>query len=484
MPKSEILNPEMLVRGLSDPDPAVRVQALRLAEPRITDEAVVREATVNLVHDTNPFVLQQLARTLGQSRDPRAGTALNRLARGHGDMLWPDLLSSATHHFAALLPAADMSPDAPGLFYEKMVELAAARDDRPALARLLRRLFPEMFDNSFTEFAPLATFLQTLTRGNRPLAGWMTPADELTNRLKALPPILSKIGNSIDDPTRPVEQRQARADVLGYLPDRADEDLKTIQSLLVPKTPAAVSAALVRAAARTASPAVPAALLQNWPSHSPALRGQIADVLLAREPWALALAQSPAAKDLDFSRRQRLLNHFSAKVKEAAKTTLAQTAVNGDRQKVIDAYQATLTAAGDRKHGEALFTEHCATCHRIGTSPIGHDIGPNLLTVRDWPRENLLTAILDPDRTVEPRYLAYTATLADGTSFTGLLTSESAASVTVKTLDDADHPLPRTNLKSLTSTNHSLMPQGFESALTPEDLGDLMSFIQNPTAPK
>ena len=52
---------------------------------------------------------------------------------------------------------------------------------------------------------------------------------------------------------------------------------------------------------------------------------------------------------------------------------------------------------------------------------------PEFLTVRDWPKENILTALLDPDRTVEPRYVAYTATLAsDDTALTGLLTSESA----------------------------------------------------------
>ena len=162
----------------------------------------------------------------------------------------------------------------------------------------------------------------------------------------------------------------------------------------------------------------------------------------------------------------------------------AQGALNADRQKVIDEYAPALSAAGDRKHGEAVFGEHCATCHRVGTSPVGHDIGPNFLTVRDWSRENLVAAILDPDRTVEPRYLAYTATLRDGAVYTGLLTVDSAAAVTIKTLDDADHVLPRADLKSLASTNHSLMPQGFETALTPEDLADLMAFIQNPTAAK
>jgi len=149
-----------------------------------------------------------------------------------------------------------------------------------------------------------------------------------------------------------------------------------------------------------------------------------------------ALGEGCAAElagDLDFSRRQRLLNHPSAKVKAAAKATLAQGAVNADRQKVIDGYRQALTLRGEAAHGEALFGEHCATCHRVGSAKVGDDIGPNLLTVRDWPTENLLTALLDPDRNVEPRFVAYTADLTDGTTLTGLLTGESAGNVIVKT---------------------------------------------------
>ena len=100
----------------------------------------------------------------------------------------------------------------------------------------------------------------------------------------------------------------------------------------------------------------------------------------------------------------------------------------GDRR-----YRQALTLRGEAAHGEALFGAHCATCHRVGSAKVGDDIGPNLLTVRDWPTENLLTALLDPDRNVEHRFVAYTADLTDGTTLTGLLTGESAGNVIVKT---------------------------------------------------
>lgn len=480
------LKGEILDRAMADADPAVRANALRLAEGRFAKSPGLLAGAAKLVSDASPFVRQQLARSLGQSDDPRAGAALAALAKSNGAELWPDVLSSGATHYEALVEAAAdrAAPIAPVLF-EHVVEMSAARGDRPALANLIgRALPPDGAEPSAERANALAAFLQTLARGGRTLADWSLPVDPLSRQLEALRPYFDTARRAAGDATLSVENRQAHAQLLGYLPSRADEDLNAVGTLLVPQTPTAVSTALVRAAARTGAPGVPAALLRHWASHSPDLRGQIADTLLPREPWALALAQSPAAKDLDFSRRQRLLNHASFKVKDAAKATFAQAALNLDRQKVIDSYAPALTAAGDRRRGEAMFAEHCATCHRVGTAPVGHDIGPNLLTVRDWPRENLLAAILDPDRTVEPRYFVYTATMTDGTIYTGLLTADTSAGVTIKTLDDADHVLPRANLKSLASTNHSLMPQGFEAAMTVDDLADLMAFIQQPTQAK
>jgi hypothetical protein len=40
--------------------------------------------------------------------------------------------------------------------------------------------------------------------------------------------------------------------------------------------------------------------------------------------------------------------------------------------------------------------------------------------------------------------------------------------------------VPRAAIKSLTSTGRSLMPQGFEGAIPPQEMRDLISFIQSP----
>jgi putative heme-binding domain-containing protein len=125
-----------------------------------------------------------------------------------------------------------------------------------------------------------------------------------------------------------------------------------------------------------------------------------------------------------------------------------------------------------------VFTTNCATCHKL--AGVGNEIGPDLRSVSGWESEALLVAILDPNRQVEPRYLSYTAVTSGGDTVFGVITADSAGSITIKGLDAKEQTLPRSALKSLEGTNKSLMPEGLESAVTDQDLADVIKFLQTP----
>jgi putative membrane-bound dehydrogenase-like protein len=484
---AEKVSRELIARGLGDSDAAVRVAALRIAEVSLADTAVLKEVT-RLRADPSPFVRLQLACTLGASEDALASQTLAEMAIGNpqDSLLASAIASSMGHHSEEVMQVLLARPDAMGLpIFRQIVQSAAASDDRAAMEQLVNYLVDPARRGSGAAVAAVANLMDALAAHGKTLRAAGGKGAEEYPGYATIVRLIEEARQIAPDAKRPMEERVAATELLGRLPDQADAELEIAGALITSQNPAELQLAAIRAAARTGADAVARRLLAGWATHSPAIRAAVADALLPREAWALALAESPAARGLDFSRRQRLLNHASAKVKAAAKATLAQAAVNADRQRVIDGYQVALSLVGDVAHGQALFGEHCATCHRMGNAAVGHDIGPNLLSVRDWPKENILTALLDPDRTVEPRYVAYTATLAaDGSALTGLLTSESAGNVILKTLDDVDHPLPRSALKSLVSTNRSLMPQGFEAALQAQDVADLMAYVQSPSGGK
>jgi len=189
-------------------------------------------------------------------------------------------------------------------------------------------------------------------------------------------------------------------------------------------------------------------------------------------------AKQVAVADIDLPRRQRLMNHGNKEIKERAGRLLAESAVASNRQKVIEAHQPVLSMKGDGKRGAEMFRQHCAVCHQLGGR--GQDVGPNLEAVRNWTGEAMLTGILDPNRQVEPKYLAYTATTSGGETILGVIAGEGGNGVTMKGLDGKERVVLRGDLKSLVSSNRSLMPDGFESAMTKEQLADLMEFLKAP----
>ena len=86
---------------------------------------------------------------------------------------------------------------------------------------------------------------------------------------------------------------------------------------------------------------------------------------------------------------------------------------------------------------------------------------------------SLLTAIFDPNAAVESRYVAYTAETKSGREFTGIITAETPNNIVMKSADGTEETILRTDLKSLLGSGISLMPEGMESALKPQDMADV-----------
>lgn len=149
-----------------------------------------------------------------------------------------------------------------------------------------------------------------------------------------------------------------------------------------------------------------------------------------------------------------------------------------DRQKVVDAYQPALRLTPNRSRGAATFGQLCAGCHYM--QGVGQRVGPDLSGIATRPVEVLLTDILDPSRQVAPDYATYEFILSGGESVTGLLASESATRVTVRHAGTPDESMARSQIRETRATGRSLMPDGLEQGLGPQDLADLLGFLREP----
>ena len=149
-----------------------------------------------------------------------------------------------------------------------------------------------------------------------------------------------------------------------------------------------------------------------------------------------------------------------------------------DREKVIASYAGVAKLKADATNGKLLFTTICATCHQLRGS--GSEVGPDLGMTGNKPLEWMLAAILDPAQSVEARYRGWTVTTNQGTVLSGVISAETANNLVLRMPGGQEQAILRSEIKSMSAISGSLMPTGFESALTPQQLADVLQWIRGP----
>ena len=245
----------------------------------------------------------------------------------------------------------------------------------------------------------------------------------------------------------------------------------------------AARAAAVRLLARGASDAAPddpaVELIRHLPGETPAVRAALLELALTAPPRAAALLTlveegELSAAALGPSATRRLLKHGDNAIRKRAAAALSGG--SADRSAVLARYQSSLKTEGDVARGRAVFARACATCHAI--DGVGTAVGADVSDTYNRTPENLLTNILDPNRAVDVGGFAYTVLTTDGRVLTGLLTSETAGSLTLLSPGGESVTLPRGEVLELDSEGVSLMPIGLENQITPEQMTDLIAFLK------
>jgi putative membrane-bound dehydrogenase-like protein len=487
------LSPEILEKALADSSSGVRRHAVRLCENHLKDSPTLATAILKMVDDPDSHVRMQLAFSLGAYPDRKAGEALGQLVRKSDD---PYLLAAAmssvnkTNLGPMMLTVISVwqgEPSPSPVLASNLLRMALALKDQDGLAGFLQevglspggRLHP-------WNLAAFAGFLDALDQMNSSLTKLSDDSNgELKDALKTLDRLFTLARTVVADENADLEWKVAAVRVLGRDPKQKSKDLVQLANLLTLQISPELQAVAVEALGRIRDDQVPELLLRNWKALSPKLRGEILDVLFRRDGGVRAVVEAIQRKqilaaDVDTPRRQRLLQDKNPGIRDQAAKLLA-FAVSPDRQKVIESYHSVLTTKGDPARGKQVFAKSCGTCHRL--RDVGQQVGPDLASVGDKSPPSLLTAILDPNQAVEARYVNYVATTKNGLTFTGILASETGTSITLTGTDGKPQTILRKDLDELTSTGKSLMPEGLEKELRPEDIADVIAFIRADVPP-
>lgn len=190
-----------------------------------------------------------------------------------------------------------------------------------------------------------------------------------------------------------------------------------------------------------------------------------------------------AANDAGASVRRELIEGAVAALPEEARgpgqTLLARSEElsRGERE----AFETLLASLpeGDPVRGHAVFagkTGACTTCHAMAY--VGGRVGPDLSHIGAirTPRD-LLEAIVRPSAAFVRSYEPSIVVTVDGRSFQGVVRDEPGGALAVQTTATQVDRVPRDEVESIEPGRVSIMPQGYDKLLSPQDLADLVAFL-------
>ena len=144
----------------------------------------------------------------------------------------------------------------------------------------------------------------------------------------------------------------------------------------------------------------------------------------------------------------------------------------------IASYRA-LNAEGDAKAGEPLFKRQaCIACHTTanGQTPKG----PHLVDIgKRYKKPELVESILNPSAKIAQGFDTYLFVMDSGKVVTGFVSGESADEVQVRQANGLALSLKKSEIELRQQKKESMMPVGVVSNLTPEQLADLIAYLQS-----
>ncbi len=465
---------------LADADPRVRrLGWTLLRDPRRLGTGL-EPAVESALSDPDPGVRLAVALALGNSLHPATGDWLGRLARRDGADRWirAAVLAAVPRHAAAFarhLVAGEDFPGRPDLL-SGLVLTAAGTADPALLARLIRA--------TRQPDAPSGLALRlaaAIARRGFPSDTTSTPADPADDVAAFLRRQLPRAEAAVTDPAT---GETARTDALVLLGESARTEERLRDRLLDwfhPGTdlPAAARPALRAALRRQEDPDLWTPLMADWDRLPVGVRSELAELCLARPDWTATLVAALEAGrvgvgELDAATRERLLNAPDPAIRGRVGRLLPRP--DPDRAAVVARHAGATRLQGNPGRGQEHFDRLCAGCHRVRGR--GHEVGPDLTYFRAKPAADFLLAILDPGAAVEPRYLAYEATLHNGRQVVGILRSTDATRVTLTQSGGLSETFPRDDVARLSALPGSLMPTGLEEGMSDADLADLIAWLR------
>jgi len=192
-----------------------------------------------------------------------------------------------------------------------------------------------------------------------------------------------------------------------------------------------------------------------------------------------ALGNPQVASSLSTNAIVQLLDSYPATVRTAASGMLKRQTARIEQRAVRLAELERHVGQGDPTRGREVFFSKratCSSCHTIAGR--GGKVGPNLSKIGDIrTTRDLLEAIVFPSASFARGFRPYTIATDRGLVHTGVISRQTTDAIYLRNAQLAEVRIARDHVEEMAESDTSIMPTGFDKALRPRDLQDVIAFL-------
>ncbi|MEQ8852837.1 PVC-type heme-binding CxxCH protein [Gimesia sp.] len=466
---------DLILAGLSDSSPAVRRAAL-ITLDQMNSGNLTRELVTPLL-DTDDPALQKEALTIIGEHEGWAGETLSLLKT----WLSEDALSAeraAVLRGFLIAQAAD--PEVQTLIAQALTNSNTSRSAKGILLEVIQRSALKEFPVAWRQA------LESTLKSQDPELQILVIRIAQTNDLPELSGLLTSLALDTQQPaTLRIEALSAagsqlksvEAEPFDFLIARMSEEYPPLDRLAAARALAGLplsAGQLIQLSKQLDAPgplALPVLLRAYTKSNA--------------EPVGLALINalnaSSAATNLSADELASLLKKYPEPVQKAADPLLKKLGVDLAQQKAHLESLKPLLTQGQIEEGRKIFfgkKAACSGCHAVEDQ--GGKVGPDLTRIGAIRTgTDLLEAIALPSASFARGYRSYLVVTDSGRIYTGVISRESTDTVYLRTADLSEVRIARDEIEVMKESPTSIMPKGLEQRLTPQEIRDLLAYLQN-----